>query len=206
LEELDRIAGQAPGSVREFQRATRLREGFDFMAVPDLAPGAVARFRQRYPSMPYADVILRFGAPSLTMMAGGLVTRARERNVLFREVAFEDHGTGPGDAQVPNASGTLLFFGGDAVTLHTLPQFRSSFELMRAALTADARVVLMHCWAFSDGGRLAIELSAALRRPVLGMNGLQTVGDQRMQGPVLRAHNGRVEPAAGVSPWVAYFD
>lgn len=194
------------GSVRDFQRQTRRQEGWDFMAVPDLGPGAVDRFARRYPSLPHPEAVLRFGAPSLRLMAGGLVTRARERGVLFREIAFEDHGTGPGDAQVPNASGTLLFFGRDAVTLRTLPEFRASFTLLREALTPDARVVLMHCWAFSDGGRLALELSAAIGRPVLGMNGLQTVGNQRMEGPVFRAHAGGVDRVPGVSPWITYFD
>ena len=206
LEELERIGRLPPGSVRDFQRRIRTTEDPDFMSVPDLAPGAVTRFRQRSGSLPTSEQVLRFGAPNLTMMAGGLVTRARERGIRFHEVALEDHGIGPGDPQVPNATGTLLFFGGDAVTLHNLPAHRSSFETMRESLAADAHVVLMHCWAFSDGGRLATELSAILRCPVIGMTGLQTVGDQAVQGPVFRAHAGRVERASGVSSWVSWFD
>ncbi len=206
LEELERIGRLPLGSVRDFQRQMRTTQDPEFLAVPDLGPGAVSRFRQRYGSLPTSDAVLRFGAPNLATMAGGLVTRARERNIRFHEVAIEDHGTGPGDTEVPNATGTLLFFGADAVTLRNLPAHRRSFEIMRESLAPDARVVLMHCWAFSDRGRLALELSAILRCPVIGMTGLQLIGDQRMQGPVFRAYAGRVDRAAGVSAWVTWFD
>ena len=205
LQELERIGRLPPGTVRDFQGRMRLTDP-DFMSVPDLAPGAVTRFRHRHASLPTADEVLRFGAPNLATMAGGLAVRARERNIRFHEVAFEDHGIGPGDAELPNATDTLLFFGADAVTLRTLPAYRATFEIVREALAPDARVVLMHCWAFSDGGRLALQLSAILRCPVIGMTGLQTVGDQQIQGQVFRAHEGRVDRAPGVSPWVTHFD
>lgn len=192
LAELRRLAG--------FSADTRI-------TMPDLAEGAVDRLQQRRPAYSFgaqAD-LLHFGAPTLAHMAGGLVTRAREHGGSFGEVVFEDHGLGPGAREAPSMRETFLFFGGDGVTLFNLSLHRHSFEIMRQALAPDAKVVLMHCWAFSDGGQLALALSGILGRPVLGMNGEQIVENQQMEGAVFRAYEGRVD-CVGMAPWVIYFD
>ncbi len=105
-----------------------------------------------------------------------------------------------------NPTETLLFFGGDAITLRTLPSFRSRFQLLREALQPGARIVLMHCWAFSDGGRLALEISRIVGCPVVGMTGWQDVDDQRIQGPIFQAFEGRVTRRSAMSPWIVNFD
>lgn len=193
LDELGRTIGLAPGQTR--------------VTLVDLAVSAVERLQQRRPGYSFGPQqdLLHFGAPNLASMAGGLVTRAREHGGLFEAVVFEDHGLGPGAPEAPTMRETFLFFGSDGLTLHGLPRHRHSFETMRQALAPDARVVLMQCWAFSDGGQLALALSEILGCPVLGMNGAQIVDNQQMEGAVFRAYEGRVD-CVGMAPWVVYFD
>ncbi len=202
--ELARVVGLPPGPESQPHFGAKLDEL------------AVERLPRRRLAFARSHEVLQFGARDLAVMAGGLATRARQRRTLFKEIVIEDHGTGPGDSDMPNdPSETFLFFGGDGVTLHNLHEHRWRFEIMRQALAPDGRLVLMHCWAFSDGGALALELSRIVRCPVLGMNGAQLVDDQRIQGPVFRAFEGRVGPArssgppghgSAMSPWVVNFD
>lgn len=168
---------------------------------------AVERLPRRRLGFSGSHEVLQFGGRDLATMTGGLVIRAREHGGPFSEIVFEDHGIGPGDPAMPNdPDETLLFFGGDAVTLRTLPMFRRSFERLREALAPGARVVLMHCWAFSDGGRLALAISRILGHPVVGMNGYQTVDNQQIEGPIFQAYNGHVTRRASMSKWIVNFD
>ncbi|MBL4687817.1 MAG: hypothetical protein JKY37_24725 [Nannocystaceae bacterium] len=195
IAELMRLVGIDPSSGLRLQFAARIDEL------------AVERLPRRRAGFAGSHTVLQFGAVDLAVLAGGLVVRARERGILFKEVVIEDHGVGPNDPAMPNnPTGTFLFFGGDGVSLQTIARHSSRFQLMRQAMAPDARLVLMHCWAFSDGGKLALEISRLIDRPVVGMNGYQIVDDQKIQGPIFQAYRGRVSIRQGMSPWIVNFD
>jgi hypothetical protein len=198
-DEAERIAGAPSGTLDQMWRDYRAGVT-DVLPISDLAPGAVTRLRQLVRSAPAASYF--FGAPSIQQMAGGLVIRARERGVLVDKLVFEDHGiAGPG-----NPNEVLLFMGGDALTLRTLPQHRRSLEQMRLVLTPGAEIFFVHCEAAADDCRLARALSRVFERPVYVADAIQDVGNQAIEGNAFRVEGDSVTPVPSFPRAVLHFD
>jgi len=197
--ELERVAGAAPGTLDDMWRDYRAGTTTE-PPISDLAPGAVTRLRRLARSAPAESYF--FGAPSIQQMSGGLVTRARERGVLVDKLVFEDHGlAGPG-----NPNEVLLFMGGDALTLRTLPRHRRWLEQMRLVLSPRAEVFFVHCEAAADNCRLARELSRAFARPVYVADAIQDVGNQAIEGNAFRVEGNSVRRVPSFPRAVLHFD
>lgn len=196
--ELERIAGAPAGTLDDAWR--KYRAGTTTSPpISDLAPGAVDRLRNRLRSAP--DHSLFFGAPSLREMSGGLLTRTRQRGQRAKKVVFEDHGFVGG-----NPAEVVLFFGGDAVSLRTLPQHRRWLEQLREAITPDGGIYLVHCDAASDNCRLMQAISRIVDRPVYGADAIQDVGNQAMEGQAYRVTSRQIRPIRSFPQAVLHFD
>lgn len=197
MNELERVLGAPSGHFREQWR--QHREGtLTEPPISDLAVDAVARLRQRVRNAPTHSLF--FGAPSLQQMSGGLVSRTRERRQRARQVVFEDHGVSGPNGEV------MLFFGRDAVSLRTLPQYRRWFEQMKEALTPDAALFFVHCQACADGCRLLQEISRIVGVPVYGADEDQIVGNQAMEGRGFRVEGRNIQTVPSFPRSVLYFD
>jgi hypothetical protein len=183
------------------------------LPISNLAPGAVERTRRLRPSAPGNDRMLAFGGRDLRDMASGLVARTRERNHKADSVVFEDHGIWGletnDDGSRMYAQGrneVLLFFGQDAVTTRNFAIHRASFQQLARGMAPTATIYLVHCFAFADGGRLGRMISQATGRPVVGMDVLQTIGNQAHEGQAFRALGGQVTRIGSLPPEVLHFD
>lgn len=209
------IWGAGPKSAeakREAERVTQSRPGWLDQAwkdyhlgnvaeppISDLGAGAVDRLRARVRQAPQESLF--FGAPSLKAMSGGLVTRARERGHHVNKLIFEDHGLKGG-----RPAEVMLFFGSDAVSLRTLPDYRHWFEQMRQVLAPNAEVFLVHCWAAADRCQLTGELSRLFDRPVYAADFEQRVGNQAIEGKAYRVHGNDVRRVSTFTQAVLHFD
>lgn len=196
--EAERVWGANPGTLDQAWRDYRAGTTTE-PPISDLAVYAVPRLRQLARSAPAESYF--FGAPSIQRMSGGLVTRARERGVLVDKLVFEDHGFVGG-----NPGEVLLFMGGDAVTLRTLPQHRRWFEQMRLVLAPNAEVFFVHCEAAADNCRLARALSQAFDRPVYVADAIQDVGNQAIEGNAFRVEGNSVRRVPSFPRAVLHFD
>lgn len=196
--EAERVAGVPAGSLDDMWRQYRAGTATS-PPISDLAPGAVTRLRNRLRSAPRRSLF--FGAPTLQRMSGGLLTRTRERGQRASQVVFEDHGFVGG-----NPAEVVLFFGGDAVSLRTLPQYRRWFEQLRDAMTPDGAIYLVHCDAASDNCRLMQAISRIVGLPVYGADAIQDVGNQAIEGQAYRVTGSQIQPVRSFPQAVLHFD
>lgn len=204
-QEAERVLGVGAGSFgaewRSFLNGSRHTP-----LLADLAPDSVLRTRVLRRSAPMAP--LSFGATSVQQFSGGVQLRCKNGSRLIRHLAVEDHGLWGLDPTM-GARGSdevLLFFGGDAVTLRTLPRYAAKFRDLRPHFGPNGAMYLMHCWAFADKGRLAGELSVLIDRPVYGGATVQWTRTQAIEGPTYVAEGRQVRRIPALPNAVLRFD
>jgi hypothetical protein len=202
--EAERVNGLPAGSWVNWIQQYRADTGRDDLPIADLAPGAVERTHRLRATAP--ESMLAFGARDLWHMATGLLARTQERNQKAKVVVFEDHGLWGHQPGANGSNEVILFFGRDGVTVSNFGQHRHKFQHMGKALAPGAKVYLLHCYAFADGGQLARMISIALGAPVIGMDAVQDVGNQAFEGNAFQAYQGRVTSVSSLPQSVLHFD